>query len=69
MTQSNDPSRLDRIESGLDETRKIVDSNARAIIALTERDIELNNKLDRLAEQSALQSQELNDKLDRLEQQ
>ena len=41
--------RLDRIEAGLDETRKIVDSNARAILALTNQGIELNAKLDRLA--------------------
>ena len=51
--------RLDRIEAGLDETRKIVDSNARAILALTDQGVELNKKMDRL-------STELNDKMDRL---
>ena len=39
--------RLDRIEAGLDQTRKIVDSNARAILALTNQGIELNHKIDR----------------------
>lgn len=39
--------RLDRIEAGLDETRKIVESNARAILALTNQGIELNDKIDR----------------------
>ena len=39
--------RLDRIEAGLDETRKIVESNARAILALTNQGIELNSKIDR----------------------
>ena len=39
--------RLDRIEAGLDETRKLVESNARAILALTNQGIELNTKIDR----------------------
>jgi hypothetical protein len=56
MTQSNDPNRLDRIE-------KLVESNAKAIRALTERDIELSNKLDRLAEQTAQQNTATNEKL------
>jgi TolA-binding protein len=39
--------RLDRIEAGLDETRKIVESNARAILALANQGVELNAKIDR----------------------
>jgi peptidoglycan hydrolase CwlO-like protein len=56
MTQSHEPEdRLDRLE-------KIVESNAKAILALTNQGVELNNKIDRVVEQSA----ELNHKLDRL---
>ena len=45
--------RLDRIEAGLDETRKIVESNARAIESLTnqaaERDRRTNSLITELA--------------------
>jgi uncharacterized protein YoxC len=50
--------RLDRIEAGLDETRKIVESNAKAILALTERSAELDEKMERM-------NAELNAKIDR----
>jgi peptidoglycan hydrolase CwlO-like protein len=47
--------RLDRIE-------KLVESNAKAILSLTNQGVELNNKIDRLTEQNAA----LNNKIDRL---
>jgi hypothetical protein len=39
--------RLDRIEVGLEETRKIVESNARAILALANQGTELDARLER----------------------
>jgi hypothetical protein len=38
--------RLDRIEAGLDETRKIVDSNSRAIEAWANESIEFRNRME-----------------------
>jgi X-X-X-Leu-X-X-Gly heptad repeat protein len=50
------------MSDNLERLEKIVESNAKAILALAERDTELSNKIDRLADQSS----ELNNKLDRL---
>jgi uncharacterized protein YoxC len=46
-------------ENRLDRIEKLVESNAKAILSLTNQGVELNNKIDRL-------NSELNNKLDRL---
>jgi hypothetical protein len=39
--------RLDRFEAGLEETRKLVESNARAILALATKSAELDATVER----------------------
>jgi peptidoglycan hydrolase CwlO-like protein len=53
-------------EDRLDRIEKLVESNAKAILSLTNQGVELNSKIDRLAAQTAEQNTALNNKLDRL---
>jgi hypothetical protein len=51
--------RLDRIEAGLDETRKIVESNSRAIEALTNDSAEFRNEMRATTKQLEANSERL----------
>jgi hypothetical protein len=51
--------RLDRIEAGLDETRKIVDSNSKAIEAWANESVEFRNEMRATTKQLEANSERL----------
>ncbi len=59
--------RLDRIEAGLEETRKIVDSNSRAIEAWANESVEFRNRMGVTTERIEATTARIVDSIERIE--